>query len=240
MPFTDADLQVFTTSLSIGAAVVILGLPIAFGLALLLERCAFFGKGLVAALVHLPLVVPPVVVGYVLLLVFAPTGSLGKQLDAWGLGLAFHWRGAVLASFIMALPLMVRAIRQTLSQQDPDLLRVAASLQASPWRQFTAITLPLSLPGLLSASVLGFARAAGEFGATITFVSNIPGLTQTLPLALYSAAQTPGGESEALRLLILNLIPAIAALIASEWLASRHALKLGLKGQYSIKRGRRG
>jgi molybdate transport system permease protein len=192
-------------------------LPVAFAIAWLLARGRFPGKILIEAIVYLPLVVPPVVTGWVLLLAFAPGGPLGFFSD----GVLFRWTGAAIAAGIMALPLMVRAIRLSIEAVDRRLEGAARTLGAGPWRVFWTITLPLSLPGLLAGTVLGFARSLGEFGATITFVSNVPGQTQTLPLAIYAALQRPDGDAIALRLSALSVAVALAALVASELLARR-------------------
>lgn len=192
-------------------------MPVAFAIAWLLARGRFPGKILIEAIVYLPLVVPPVVTGWVLLLAFAPGGPLGFFSD----GVLFRWTGAAIAAGIMALPLMVRAIRLSIEAVDRRLEGAARTLGAGPWRVFWTITLPLSLPGLLAGTVLGFARSLGEFGATITFVSNVPGQTQTLPLAIYAALQRPDGDAIALRLSALSVAVALAALVASELLARR-------------------
>lgn len=214
-------------TLQVGAAAMAGALPIAFALAWLLARCRFPGKLLIDALVHLPLVLPPVVTGWLLLLAFAPNGPAGALLArAFGLSLVFRWTGAALAAAVMALPLMVRAIRLSIEAVDPRLEGAARSLGAGPWRVFCTITVPLSLPGVIAALVLGFARSIGEFGATITFASNVPGETQTLPLAIYSALQTPGGEGAVARLAIAAMALALAALIAAELLARRQGRAL--------------
>lgn len=192
-------------------------MPIAFAIAWLLARGRFPGKILIEAIVYLPLVVPPVVTGWFLLVAFAPGGPLGVLSD----GVLFRWTGAAIAAGVMALPLMVRAIRLSIEAVDRRLEGAARTLGAGPWRVFWTITLPLSLPGLLAGTVLGFARSLGEFGATITFVSNVPGQTQTLPLAIYAALQRPDGDAIALRLSALSVAVALAALVASELLARR-------------------
>ena len=201
----------------VGLAATLVALPIAFAIAWLLARGRFPGKILIEAIVYLPLVVPPVVTGWFLLLAFAPGGPLGFLSD----GVLFRWTGAAIAAGIMALPLMVRAIRLSIEAVDRRLEGAARTLGAGPWRVFWTITLPLSLPGLLAGTVLGFARSLGEFGATITFVSNVPGQTQTLPLATYAALQRPDGDAIALRLSALSVAVALAALVASELLARR-------------------
>jgi len=203
--------------LRVGFVATLATLPVAFAIAWLLARGRFPGKILIEAIVYLPLVVPPVVTGWVLLLAFAPGGPLGFLSD----GVLFRWTGAAIAAGIMALPLMVRAIRLSIEAVDRRLEGAARTLGAGPWRVFWTITLPLSLPGLLAGTVLGFARSLGEFGATITFVSNVPGQTQTLPLAIYAALQRPDGDAIALRLSALSVAVALAALVASELLARR-------------------
>lgn len=217
-----AEWGIVLLSLKVGGVAVLAVLPIAFALAWLLARTRFPGKLLLDAVVHLPLVVPPVVTGWMLLLAFAPTGPIGGLLERWfGATLLFRWSGAALASAVMALPLMVRAIRLSLEAVDRRLEQAARSLGAGRVRTFATVTLPLALPGVLAGLVLGFARALGEFGATITFVSNVPGETQTLPLAIYSALQVPGGEGQVLRLSLLSILIAFAALLASELVARR-------------------
>jgi molybdate transport system permease protein len=214
--------EVVRLSLLVGGMAVVVTLPIAFGLAWLLARYRFPGKTLLDALVYLPLVLPPVVTGWLLLLAFGPAGPIGKPLMAWfGTTVLFRWTGAAIASGVMALPLMVRAMRLSIEAVDRRLEQVARTLGASRWRTFATISLPLALPGVLAGAVLGFARALGEFGATITFVSNVPGQTRTLPLAIYSALQLPNGDAMVLRLAIVSVVLALGAIIASEWLARR-------------------
>ncbi len=209
-------------SIKVSFAAIIIGLPLALGAAWMLTRLSFPGKWLFNALVHAPLVVPPVVIGYILLVVLSPGAPLGQFLsEVLGLEIAFSWKGAALASGVMAFPLMVRAIRISLEAIDRGLEDAARTLGAGPVDVFTSVTLPMITPGLLAAAILGFARALGEFGATITFVASIPGETRTLPLALYELAQTPGGEAGALRVALISLAIAIAALAASEFLARR-------------------
>ena len=215
------EAQVISLSLRVGVASVVASLPLAIATAWLLARREFFGKTLFDALVHLPLVVPPVVVGYALLLAFGRNGPLGQLLAPLGINFAFRWTGAALASAVMGFPLVVRAIRLSMDAVDPRLEAAGRTLGAGPWRVFFTVTLPLSWPGLLTGALLGFARALGEFGATITFVSNIPGETRTLPLAIYGATQVPGGDAEALRLSIISVAISLAALAASEWLVRK-------------------
>jgi molybdate transport system permease protein len=209
-------------SILVGGVACLVTLPLAFALAWVLARWRFPGKVLLDALVHLPLVVPPVVTGWALLLAFAPAGPLGRFLaGCCGTTVLFRWQGAAIASGVMALPLMVRAIRLSLEAVDRRLERAAATLGAGPWRRFATITFPLALPGVLAGLVLGFARALGEFGATITFVSNVPGETETLPLAIYAALQRPDGDALVWRLAAISVAISLVALVASDLLARR-------------------
>lgn len=204
-------------SLIVACWAVGLSLPFGIAWAWLLARKEFPGKFILDSLLHLPLVLPPVVVGYVLLVLFGRNGSIGQWLDsAFGIRFAFDWKGAALAAAIMSFPLMVRAIRLSIENVDTGLEAAARTLGAGPWRVFFTVTLPLALPGVVSGVVLAFARCLGEFGATITFVSNIPGQTQTLPLALYTYTQNPGGESGAFKLCVIAILIAAVALISSE------------------------
>lgn len=219
---TPAETDALLLSLKIAAVSVLASLPFGFALAWLFARTRFPGKSLLDAIVHLPLVLPPVVIGYALLLGFGRRGPLGQWLEeTFGLVFAFRWTGAALACAIMSLPLMVRAIRQSLEAIDPRLDSAASTLGASRLWALATVTLPLSLPGIVTGSLLAFARSLGEFGATITFVSNIPGETQTLPLAIYSFTQVPGGDAQALRLCILSVLLSLAALLVSEFLVRR-------------------
>ena len=194
----------------------------------LLARKEFYGKSLITGIIHLPLVLPPVVIGYLLLVAMGRNGFIGKYLYQWfGLSFGFSWKGAVLASAVVAFPLVVRAIRLSLESIDFKLEQAAQTLGASPWRVFFTITLPLSLPGVLAGLVLGFARSLGEFGATITFVSNIAGETQTIPLAMYSFIQTPGAEAQTARLCLFAVILSLISLLLSEALSKRMQKKLG-------------
>ncbi|MGX8882150.1 molybdate ABC transporter permease subunit [Methylovorus sp. SPW-M1] len=193
-----------------------------------LARKRFFGKALLDSVVHLPLVLPPVVPGFLLLLLFGSQGFLGKWLqETFGISIAFTWMGAVVASAIMALPLMVRSARLAVSQVDRGLELAAQSLGAHPLRVFFSITLPLALPGILTGMVLAFSRSLGEFGATITFVGNIEGETRTLPLAIYTYTQIPGGDMPALRLVLLSLLLAFAALYFSNVMEQRALRRIG-------------
>ena len=219
---TPSEATALWLSIKIAFASVLVSLPVGFALAWVFARKQFPGKSVLDAAVHLPLVLPPVVIGYGLLLAFGRNGSVGRWLEeTFGLVLAFRWTGAALACAIMGLPLMVRAIRQSLEAIDPRLEAAAATLGANRLWVLATLTLPLSLPGILTGAVLAFARSLGEFGATITFVSNIPGETQTLPLAIYSYTQVPGGDAQAIRLCVLSVILSLAALLASEFLVRR-------------------
>lgn len=214
--------DVVRLSLLIGGTATLGSLPIAFLLAWVLARWRFPGKFLLDGIVHLPLVVPPVVTGWVLLLAFAPSGPIGALLERWlGVTVLFRWTGAAIAAAVMALPLMVRAMRLSIEAVDRRLEQAARTLGASRWRAYATVTLPLALPGVLAAVVLGFARSIGEFGATVTFVSNVPGETQTLPLAIYAALQQPGGEEQVWRLAAISVILSLGALVASEALVQR-------------------
>lgn len=209
-------------TLKIGGVAMAATLPVAFALAWVLARVRFPGKVLLDSAVHLPLVLPPVVTGWLLLLAFGPLGPVGRWLESlFGVTVMFRWTGAAIAAAVMALPLMVRAMRLSIEAVDRRLEGAARTLGAGPWRTFRTITLPLSMPGVLAGAVLGFARAIGEFGATITFVSNVPGETQTLPLAIYGALQLPDGEAAVWRLAFVSVALSLAALVASEWLARR-------------------
>jgi molybdate transport system permease protein len=222
-----AEWEVVRLSLLVGGTACLAALPLAFALAWLLARGRFPGKLLLDGLVHLPLVVPPVVTGWVLLLLFAPNGPIGGFLERWfGVTVLFRWTGAAIAAGVMALPLMVRAMRLSVEAIDPRLESAARTLGASRARVFRTITLPLSLPGLTAGMVLGFARSVGEFGATITFVSNVPGETETLPLAIYAALQRPGAEETVWRLAAVSVALSLIALTASEWLGRRWGRRL--------------
>lgn len=219
---TAEEVEIIALSLRVGAVGVVLSLPVAIVIAHVLARRAFPGKSLLDALVHLPLVLPPVVVGYLLLLAFGRRGPLGMLLEAHlGITFAFRWTGAALAAGIMGFPLMVRAIRQAFEAIDPGLEAAARTLGASPLWLFCSVSLPLALPGVLTGALLAFARALGEFGATITFVSSIPGETRTLPLAIYGYTQVPGGDPMALRLSAMAVVLSLGALLASEWMVRR-------------------
>lgn len=217
---SELEIEALRLSLRVACWSVAGSLPFGLLAAWLLARRRFPGKVLLDALVHLPLVVPPVVIGYALLLLFGRNGPVGAWLyDTFGFTVAFTWQGAALASAVMAFPLMVRAMRLSLEAVDRKLEAAARTLGATPADVLFTVTLPLMAPGILAGAVLAFARSLGEFGATITFVSNIPGETRTLPIAIYSLTQTPGGEAAALRMAILSVLLALAALLASELLA---------------------
>ncbi len=226
LQFTPAELAALLLSIKVAlwcmVATCIPGIFIGW----LLARKSFFGKSLLESIVHLPLVLPPVVPGYLLLILLGNQGILGKWLhQSLGITVAFTWVGAVIASAVMAMPLMVRAVRLAVIQVDSGLEAAARTLGASSLRVFFSVTLPLSAPGIITGLILAFSRSLGEFGATITFVGNIEGETRTLPLAIYTYTQTPGGDVQALRLVILSVALALAALFASE-LMERRALRL--------------
>lgn len=207
-------------SLKVALVATLASLPAGIAVALLLARGRFWGRGVLDALVHLPLILPPVVTGYLLLLAFGRKGPAGAWLEAHlGLVFSFRWTGAALAAAVMGFPLMVRAIRLSIEAVDRRLEQAAGTLGAGPFLTFLVITLPLALPGILAGAVLAFAKAMGEFGATITFVANIPGETQTLPTAIYTFTQVPGGDGPAMRLVLISVAVSVLALILSELLA---------------------
>ncbi|MEX0310291.1 MAG: molybdate ABC transporter permease subunit [Tateyamaria sp.] len=214
-------------SLLVGVTATLIALPLAIWVAWLLARRSFWGKSVLNALVHLPLVLPPVVTGYLLLVAFGKNGPAGRFLEeVFGLVLAFRWTGAALAAMVMGFPLMVRAIRLAIEAVDPRIEAAARTLGAPGWAVFCTITLPLIMPGVLAGAVMGFAKAIGEFGATITFVANIPGQTQTMPSAIYTLLQVPGGEDAAIRLVLWACVLALGAVVLSEWLARRVAARI--------------
>ena len=220
LTLTPVETAALLLSLRVGLASTLFSLPLALAVAWLLARRRFVGQQLLNGLVHLPLVLPPVVVGFALLVLFGRHGAIGAWLyDTFGFTVAFNWKGAALASAVMGCPLIARAMRLSLEAVDHRLEAAARTLGASRLRVFWTITLPLMSPGILTGAILGFARSVGEFGATITFVSNIPGETQTLPLALYAFTQVPGGDPPAFRLCIIAVIVAMTALLASEVVA---------------------
>ncbi|AYA39708.1 molybdate ABC transporter permease subunit [Xenorhabdus nematophila] len=216
-------------SLKISGIAVLFSLPFGILMAWMLARCQFFGKSLLDSIIHLPLVLPPVVVGYLLLISMGRRGVIGEFLYDWfGVSFAFNWTGAALASAVVAFPLMVRAIRLSLESIDQRLEQAAFTLGASSFKVFFTITLPLSLPGIIVGAVLAFARSLGEFGATITFVSNIPGETRTIPLAMYTLIEMPGAETAAARLCVIAIALALVSLMLSEWLTRWGRKRLGV------------
>jgi len=217
-----SEIEVLGLSLKVAFTGVVASLPVALALAYLLARVEFPGKILVDGIVHLPLVLPPVVIGYLLLVALGRNGLLGAWLaEHLGIVFAFRWTGAALAASVMGLPLAVRAMRQAIESVDRRLEAAASTLGAPPLAVFATVTLPLILPGVLNGMLLSFARSLGEFGATITFVSNIPGETQTLPLAIYSLTQVPGGDAQAMRLCLLSIVLSLSALVVSEIMLRR-------------------
>jgi molybdate transport system permease protein len=218
------ELEAMRLSLRVGFWNLLIGLPLAVAVAWVLARCRFPGKELLNGLVHLSLILPPVVTGYLLLLMFGRRGPIGGLLEDWfGIVVAFRWTGAVIAATVMAFPVMVRPIRLSIEAIDRRLEAAAGTLGARPLAVFATVTLPLALPGIVAGGILGFAKGMGEFGATITFVSNIPGETRTLPLAIYTLIQVPGGEVGALRLTVIAVAVSLAALLAAELLGRRIA-----------------
>ena len=227
MILTEFEWQTLLLSLKIAGAAIIFSLPLGILTAWILARCQFIGKSLFDSIVHLPLVLPPVVLGYLLLLTMGRHGIIGEWLNNYfNLSFSFNWQGAALASAVVAFPLMVRSIRLAIESIDSRLEKVARTLGSKPFRVFMTITLPLAFPGILMGTVLGFARCLGEFGATITFVSNIQGETRTIPLAMYTLLQIPDGESGALRLCIVSIALSLIALFLSEMLNRWHKKKL--------------
>jgi len=219
--------QAVRLSLRVSFWATLVSLPLGIFVAYALARWEFPGKQVLNGLVHMPLILPPVVTGYLLLITFGRRGSVGQFLEEWfGIVVAFRWTGAAIAAGVMAFPLMVRAIRLAIEAVDPKLEAAANTLGASKIWLFFTITLPLILPGIVAGAILAFAKAIGEFGATITFVSNIPGETRTIPSAIYAFLQVPGGEAAAGRLVIVAIIIAMAALILSEFVARRVAKRV--------------
>ncbi|HTH17205.1 MAG TPA: molybdate ABC transporter permease subunit [Magnetospirillum sp.] len=224
---TPLEIEALYLSLLVSGWAVAGSLPLGILCAWVLARLNFPGKALFDGIIHLPLVLPPVVVGYFLLVMLGRRGPVGGWLHDWfGITIAFTWKGAAIASAVIAFPLMVRAIRLSLEGVDRGLEQAARTLGCSPLRTFFTVTLPLVAPGVLTGAILGFARSLSEFGATITFVSNIPGETRTLPIALYALTQVPGGDEAALRLCIISVVVAFAALLASEFLSRRVQARL--------------
>lgn len=207
-------------SLWVSSIAMFASLPFGIAVAVALARGHFWGKSLLNGIVHLPLILPPVVTGFLLLVLFGRRGAIGQFLDSWfGIVFSFRWTGAALACAVMAFPLMVRSIRLSIEAVDRKLEEAAGTLGASPFWVFLTVTLPLTLPGIIAGMILAFAKAMGEFGATITFVSNIPGETQTLSAAIYTFTQVPGGDAGALRLTIVSVVISMLALLVSEFLA---------------------
>lgn len=227
---TELEYQALILSLKVGAYAVLWLIPLGILLAWLLSRKEFWGKSILDSLIHLPLVLPPVVIGYLLLVSLGRQGFLGSWLyEHFGLVFSFNWKGAVVACIVVALPLMVRSVRLSLESVDSKLEHAASTLGASPLKVFMTITLPLTIPGIITGSMLSFARSLGEFGATISFVSNIPGETQTIPLAMYNFIETPGAEMQAARLCVISILLALSTLMISEWLNRKASNRLGAK-----------
>jgi molybdate transport system permease protein len=222
-----AEWAALQLSLRVAFWATVISLPFGILVALTLARGEFWGKQLLNGLVHMPLILPPVATGYLLLILFGRRGPVGSMLDDYfGIVLAFRWTGAVLAAAVMAFPLMVRAIRLAIEAVDPKLEQAAATLGANRISTFAFVTLPLIVPGVIAGAIIAFAKAMGEFGATITFVSNIPGETQTLPSAIYAFLQVPGGDASAMRLVAISLIVAVGALLVSEIVSTRVARRI--------------
>ena len=227
LELTPQDWTAVALSLRIATVATLVALPFGIAIAMLLARKSFWGKALIDALVHLPLVLPPVVTGYLLLITLGRKAPVGAFLaDHFGIVFSFRWTGAALACGVMAFPLMVRAIRLSIEAIDRRLEHAAATLGARPRWVFFTVTLPLAMPGIIAGAMLAFARALGEFGATITFVSNIPGETQTISAAIYTLTQVPGGDAAALQLVVVAVIISLGALVASEWFARRATARL--------------
>lgn len=222
LDITPEEWTAIELSLRVAVVATLVSTPLGIAVAWLLARRTFWGKALLDAVIHLPLVLPPVVTGYLLLLSFGRKGPIGEFLDHYlGVVFSFRWTGAALACGVMSFPLLVRPMRLSIEAIDRRLEQAAGTLGATPWQVFLTVTLPLALPGIVAGMIMGFAKALGEFGATITFVSNIPGETQTISSAIYSLIQTPDGDLPALRLVIISAVMAIGALIASEFFARR-------------------
>lgn len=223
-----SEVEALTLSVKVATFCTLLICIPAIAVAWLLAKKAFIGKSLLDGLVHIPLILPPVVPGFLLLILLGNQGLVGKWLhETFGITIAFTWMGAVIASAVMAFPLMVRSTRQAISQVDTKLEIAAQSLGASPLKVFFSVTLPLAIPGVITGLILAFSRSLGEFGATITFVGNVEGETRTLPLAIYSYTQTPDGDLAAMRLVILSVMIALAAIVFSNYLERKAAKKMG-------------
>ncbi|MDR9394103.1 MAG: molybdate ABC transporter permease subunit [Roseovarius sp.] len=219
--------EALALSLRVSLWATIVSLPLGVFVAYALARWSFPGKQVLNGIVHLPLILPPVVTGYLLLLTFGTRGPIGSILAEWGIVFAFRWTGAALAAGVMAFPLMVRAIRLSIEAVDPKLEQASATLGAAPLWVFLTVSLPMALPGIIAGAILAFAKAMGEFGATITFVSNIPGQTRTVPSAIYAFLQVPGGEGPAMKLVIVSVVVAMGALLLSELIGRRVAARIG-------------
>ncbi len=227
LTLSDAEWTAIRLSLRVSFVAMIVGLPFAIAIAMLLARGRFWGKSILNGLVHLPLILPPVVTGFLLLILFGKRGPIGAFLAEYtGIVFSFRWTGAALACAVMAFPLMVRSIRLSIEAVDRRLELAASTLGAGPFWVFLTVTLPLVMPGIIAGMVLAFAKAMGEFGATITFVSNIPGETQTLSSAIYTFTQVPGGDAGAFRLTLISIVISMAALMVSEILANLAAKKV--------------
>lgn len=227
MTLTPTELNALWLSLKVAGVAILIALPFAIWIAWILSRKQFFGKWIVEGVIHLPLVLPPVVVGYLLLLAFGRNGWVGGFLrESFGISIAFTWIAAAIAAGVMGFPLMVRAIRLAFDAVDTGIENAARTLGASRRRTFLTIALPLAIPGVVAGTILGFARALGEFGATIAFAANIPGETRTLPLAIYTALQAPDGEGTAFRLAVISAVVALIAVAFSEWLSARSRRRL--------------
>lgn len=221
------ELSAIYLSAKVASISTLLCLPFAVALAWLLARYEFKAKFIVEALLQMPMVLPPVVLGYVLLVTFGQQGLVGQYLSQWGISLVFNWKGAVLAAMLVSFPLIVQPIRLSFQMLNQQLEQIAASLGSSPRKVFLSISLPLALPGILMGSILGFSRSLGEFGATITFVGNIPSETQTIPIAIYALLQQPNGDALAMRLVALSLLLAFSALISNYFILQKYQKRLG-------------
>lgn len=221
------ELSAIYLSAKVASVSTLLCLPFAVALAWLLARYEFKAKFIIEALLQLPMVLPPVVLGYLLLIMFGQQGIVGQYLSQWGISLVFNWKGAVLAAMLVSFPLIVQPIRLSFQMLNQQLEQIAASLGSSPSKVFLSISLPLALPGMLMGGILGFSRSLGEFGATITFVGNIPSETQTIPIAIYALLQQPNGDALAMRLVALSLLLAFSALIANYFILQKYQTRLG-------------
>lgn len=221
------ELSAIYLSAKVASVSTFLCLPFAIALAWLLARYEFKAKFIIEALLQMPMVLPPVVLGYLLLVMFGQQGIVGQYLSQWGISLVFNWKGAVLAAMLVSFPLIVQPIRLSFQMLNQQLEHIAASLGSSPRKVFLSISLPLAVPGMLMGSILGFSRSLGEFGATITFVGNIPNETQTIPIAIYALLQQPNGDALAMRLVALSLLLAFSALITNYFILQKYQKRLG-------------